>query len=153
MTLNVIKFHWFNIEQRMFTTIEQRMFTTIEKRNLKTSLVIFNMQMHRRKVLFMKTSQTYFPRLRTFFFRGGGVEEMNHWRKSPELGRVHTSPEVYHKDSEVSLVYIWWNTGMQNLNLNVVLSDPPFKGTVSVILSDPPCKDRTARFTTVFFKP
>ena len=39
---------------------EQRMFTTMEKKvlDIKTPLAILDMQMHIRKVLFMKTSQT-----------------------------------------------------------------------------------------------
>ena len=39
---------------------EQKMFTTMEKRplNLNTPLAIFNEMMHKRKVLFMKTSKT-----------------------------------------------------------------------------------------------
>ena len=49
------------------------MFIFMEKRGLisKTPLAIFNMQMHRRKFLFMKTSQTSFsgPRHRIFFLQ------------------------------------------------------------------------------------
>ena len=39
---------------------EQRMFITMEKQgfDIKTPLAILDMQMHIRKVLFMKTSQT-----------------------------------------------------------------------------------------------
>ena len=39
---------------------EQRISTTMQKSDLisKTPLTVFNMQMHRRKVLFRKTSQT-----------------------------------------------------------------------------------------------
>ena len=52
---------------------EQRMFITMEKGGLilKTPLAILNMQMHKRKVLFMKTSQTWPHFLKTWdFFLG-----------------------------------------------------------------------------------
>ena len=45
------------------------MFTTIEKQGL--DIDIFNMQMHRRKILFMKTSKTlpHFPKTWDFLIR------------------------------------------------------------------------------------
>ena len=69
-------FVWFQYDFKQKVLLQwgwwkQMMLTTMGKRDLilKTLVGIFNMQIYRRKVRFMKTSETHFPKTGLFFFR------------------------------------------------------------------------------------